>query len=66
MGEIIWFNIILWKLPDITVPGDLQSWEVDDREHRSVVTISLFRAVEIEQKVGMWGDDKAVLMINLI
>ena len=65
MGEIIWLNIIVWKLPDITVPGDLQSWEIGDRENRSVVTISLFKAVEIEQKVGMWGD-KAMLIINLV
>ena len=46
--------------------GNLQSWEIGDRERRSMVTIFLFREVEIEQKVGMWGDDKAVLMINLV
>ena len=46
--------------------GNLQSWEIGDRERRSMVIIFLFREVEIEQKVGMWGDDKAVLMINLV
>lgn len=43
-------------LPDRTVQGDLQSWEIGDGKYTSVVTTSHinFKAVEIEQKMGMW------------
>lgn len=36
--------------------GDLQSWEIGDGKNMSVVTIYRinFKAVEIEQKVGVW------------